>query len=177
MSISVTKNYEQNTFNPIKWGLYGAGLGVIARSLIPVTNQEDTIFSEVMAKRKSVVRDKVSAELAEIKKNMQNASIDEKPAYDMYLRYSDPNLDKALRPSIEEEASRLPEIARRKFNELKKHIDAKVAEAKYIHNFISRAVIKEGRSLFNFVSIGALLSVGIAFVSYVLSKMSSEAKS
>lgn len=177
MSISVTKNQQQNNFNPLKWTVAGAAAGYIAKDALPLTKaeKEHYQFDEFITDRKSAVRKAVAQELIPLREIVKNGTQDK--GYDAYIKFVDPPKDAAGRAKyLNEVASKLPDDARATFERLRKQVGEKVHEVKRTHDFMYRAAIKKLRPTISYVLIGSLIATGAAFVSYVLSKMSNSSQ-
>ncbi len=172
MSISVTKNQQQNSFNPFKWAVAGAAAGYIAKDLMPISKAEKEYFQfdQFITDRKSSVKNAVAQELDNIREIIKHGTTDE--GYDAYVKFVDPPKNAQGREEyIKDVVSKLPDDARATFERLRRQVDEKVREVKKTHNFMFEAAIKKLRPAAGYAFVGALLSTGAAFVSYVLSKM------
>lgn len=173
MSICVTKNQQQNNFNPLKWAVAGAAAGYIAKDLMPLTKAEKEYyqFNNFMMDKRSAVKDAVNRELIPIREIIKRGTSDK--GYDAYVKFVDPPKKAEARARyINEVVSKLPDEARATFERLNKQVTEKVHEVKKTQDFIYKSVVKQLRPVFNYVAIGALIATGAAFVSHVLSKMS-----
>lgn len=171
MSISVTKNNTQNNFNPLKWTACGAAAGYIAKDVLPLSKSEKEYyqFDQFLIDRKSSVKNAVEQELEAIREIIKSGTQDK--GFETYLEY----VKIAKQPDAKEKflnnLAALPENAQATFNRLKSQVDNKVKELKKSHNFMYESAIKRLRPVSGYVIVGAILGTGIAFVSYVLSKM------
>jgi len=172
MSLSVTKNQQQNNFNPLKWAAVGAAAGYVAKDLLPLTKteKEHYQFDEFLMDRKSSVRKAVDQEVETIREIIKHGTND--IGYDTYVKFVDPPKDAAGRAQyIKDVVSKLPDDAKATFERLRKHVGERVHEVKKTHDFMFNTAVKKLRPTASYVLIGALISTGAAFVSHVLSKM------
>lgn len=174
MPINVTKNQtQQNSFTPVKWAAYGALAGYIAKNQLPVskTEKEHYQFDQFIIDRKASVKSSVEQELEAVREIIKNGTTDK--GYDAYLEYVKIGKDTEARKNFLQRLETLPENAQITFERLKSQVDNKVRELKKSHNFMFDAAVKKCRPTSGYLIVGALLGLGAAFVTYVLSKMTS----
>lgn len=171
MSISVTKNQEN--FNPFKWAACGAAAGWIVKDALPVTEfeREHYQYDQFKLDRKASVRSAVDKELIAIREVIAKGTDD--AGYDTYVRFIDPPKTAEERSRyLSEVVEKLPDTAKATFFRLKNQVDERVREVKANNDFMFDSSIKRMRPTASYVLVGALLTTGAAFVTYVLSKMS-----
>ena len=174
MAIRVTKNNpQQNRFNPLKWAVCGAVAGYVAKNQLPISQAEKDHyqFEQFIIDRKASVKSAVEQELEAIRAIIKNGTKD--AGYDAYLRYVEIGKNKEARAEFLKGLENLPETAKDTFERLRSQIDTKVRELKKSQNFMYNASIKQCRPTTGYIAVGAILATGAAFVTHVLSKMSS----
>ncbi len=172
MSISVTKN-QQNNFNPLKWATYGAIGGYVAKDVLPLTKaeKEHYQFEQFVTDRKASVKNAVDQELKAVKDIIANGTKDQ--GYDLYLKYVEIGKKQPDRSDFLKALKNQPDNVVATFQRLRSQVDEKVRELKKSHNFMYEAAVKKLRPAAGYIFVGALISTGAAFVTHVLSKMSS----
>ena len=140
-------------------------------SFLPLSKSEKEYyqFDQFLIDRKSSVKSAVEQELEAIREIIKNGTNDK--GFDAYLEYVKIAKQPEAKENFMKKLATLPENAQATFERLKSQVDNKVKDLKKSHNFMYESAIKRLRPVSGYVIVGAILGMGVAFVSYVLSKM------